>query len=72
MAITNTGWQHYHLSVDGERQTIPSGEQAVWRTVPAIRSALKGVKAQRRLQGKPPATLSIQVCHCPTRIARGL
>ena len=68
---------HYPLSIDGvtccaDGTLYDDGAPATWRTVTAARSALKSVKARRRLTNQQVPTLAVHACHCNRSIAMGL
>lgn len=68
---------HYHLSIDGvtccaDGTLYNDGAPATWRTLSAARSALKSVKARRRVANQPIATVAVHTCHCSRSIAPGL
>ncbi len=60
---------HYHLSIDGvtccaDGTLFDDGIPATWRTLSAARSALKMVKARRRVSNQPPVALAVHACQC--------
>lgn len=68
---------HYHLTIDGvtccaDGTVYDDGAPATWRTLSSARSALKMVKARRRVANRPMPALAVRACHCNRSIAMGL